>query len=347
MIVVSTFAQDSNEVIRIQSRLVLVPVSVIDPDGNPLKGLTKNDFLLNEEGKPQQIDEVLEADETPLEIAILFDLSSSTEAIFDVQREATIWFLQEVMRPEDYVTIFAIGSKPILVQERTKVEQAIQAIKRLTPSKNFTAFYDTIASAVEYLQKNALQKSRKIILAISDGEDTNSNEIATAIQQGYRKLGSKIDTLDQKLLYEYTVKVRDEASRKEQERILKMLQDADVVFYSMNFAGSSYRINKISQNGQDVMQKFAEETGGNAYLPMLLSTNLKEIRRNQMNVELNKQNLIKTFKKLTSELRAQYLIQYYSEAEYPEGKFIRLSIGLKNPSNFKVKARRGYFIKRQ
>jgi hypothetical protein len=55
-----------------------------------------------------------------LEIAILFDLSSSTEAIFDVQREATIRFLQEVMRPEDYVTIFAISSKPILVQERTK-----------------------------------------------------------------------------------------------------------------------------------------------------------------------------------------------------------------------------------
>jgi hypothetical protein len=64
MPVVSNFVQDSNEVIRIQSRLVLVPVSVIDSDGNPLKGLTKNDFLLSEENNPQQIDELLRADET-------------------------------------------------------------------------------------------------------------------------------------------------------------------------------------------------------------------------------------------------------------------------------------------
>jgi hypothetical protein len=184
-------------------------------------------------------------------------------------------------------------------------------------------------------------------LAISDGEDTNGSEIAKTIQQGYRKLGSKIDTLDQKSLYEYTIKVRDEASRKEQKRILKMLQDADVVFYSMNFAGSSYRLNKISQNGQDVMQKFAEETGGTAYLPKLFSTSLKELRQNQINAELSRQDLVKTFKKLTNELRTQYLIQHYSEAEYPEGKFIKLSVSLKNPSNFRVKARCGYFIKRQ
>jgi VWFA-related protein len=342
--VIYGFSQDP-DIIRVQSRLVLVPVSVIDVDGNPLKGLTKNDFQLDEESKPQQIDELLEADETPLEIAILFDLSASTEKIFDIQREATTQFLREVMRPGDYVTIFAISDKPILVQEKTNAEQAIQAINRLAPSKSFTAFYDTIAAAVSYLQKNSSQKGRKILLAITDGEDTNSTKIAAAIQRGYQELGRKIDTLSQKQLYEYTVRVRDEASKKEQERILKMLQDADVVFYSINFSGSSYRLNKISQNGQDIMQRFAEETGGTAYLPMLLSTDLKDSVKNQSNAELNKQSLVKIFKQLTNELRAQYLIQYYSDAEYPEGKFIRISISLKNPSNFKIKARRGYFTK--
>ncbi|MFN3330388.1 MAG: VWA domain-containing protein, partial [Pyrinomonadaceae bacterium] len=170
---------DKDEFIRIQSRLVLVPVSVLDTDGNPLKGLTKQDFWLSEEGKLQEIDELLEAEKTPLEIAILFDLSSSTETFFDIQREATIQFLQEVMRPEDYATIFSISSEPMLIQERTKSEQAVQAIKKLTPSKGFTAFYDTVAMAVDYLQKNAPPKSRKVILTISDGEDTNSTQIAT------------------------------------------------------------------------------------------------------------------------------------------------------------------------
>jgi hypothetical protein len=51
------------------------------------------------------------------------------------------------------------------------------------------------------------------------------------------------------------------------------------------------------------------------------------------------------FKQLANELRAQYLIQYYSDSEFPNNKYVRLSLGLKNPANYRVRARQGYYVK--
>ena len=56
-------------VIKVESRLIVVPVSVTDANGQPVQGLTKDDFRVIEEGKPQKIDSVGSADAVPLEIA--------------------------------------------------------------------------------------------------------------------------------------------------------------------------------------------------------------------------------------------------------------------------------------
>ncbi|RMG07143.1 MAG: VWA domain-containing protein [Acidobacteria bacterium] len=346
----SVIAQDSSsqssqdEVIRIESKLVVVSVSVIDKNGNPLSGLTKDDFIIKEENKPQLIDSLLQAEETPLEIAVLFDVSATTEPIYNLQREALIQFLSEVTRPEDHVSIFLIGTKPLLLQQRTDSKDAIKAISQIYPSKQYTALYDTIALASEYINKNAPPRSRKMILAITDGEDTNSQRIASAIQQGYKQLGKKLDTMDSKSLYELTVKVRDEATKQEEARILRILQNADIVFYSINLSSSSYELNQISQRGQKTLQKLAEETGGTAYLSGFLPTNLKNPYQNAMNERLNKQTIAEIFRRLTNELRKQYVLQYYSEGNFPKGQFVKLTVELKRAGNFQLKARKGYFV---
>ncbi|MCS6874338.1 MAG: VWA domain-containing protein [Pyrinomonadaceae bacterium] len=341
----AVFAQDSEqEVIRVESRLVLVPVSVLDSKGNPIEGLTENDFLLKEEGKLQKIDSVLRAEQTPLEVAILFDVSASTESIYELQREALIQFLQEVVRPEDYASVFLIGEEPVLLQKRAKLQEVVEAIEKIKPSKQYTAFYDTVALAAEYLRLHAPSHVRKVIVAITDGEDTNSKQVAKSIQQGYKILGSKIDTLDSKSLYELTVKFRDEAVAKENSRVLSLLQSADVVFYSINLSGSSYKLNKISKAGQKSLEKLAEETGGTAYLSTFQSTKLKDVYQNQINLRLNKEMLATIFLRIANELRKQYLIEYYSEADFPEGKFVKLEVNLARPGAFQIKARKGYFV---
>ena len=64
---------DDDDVISVESRLITVPVSVLNATGQPLFGLKLEDFNLTEEGKIQQIEQVSEAEKVPLEIALLLD----------------------------------------------------------------------------------------------------------------------------------------------------------------------------------------------------------------------------------------------------------------------------------
>jgi VWFA-related protein len=337
--------ENDDEPIKVSSRLVVVPVSVTDPSGQPVLGLTAKDFLVSEENRPQQIEKVSDAEKVPLEIAILFDVSASTDAMFQFEQDTAAKFLQEVMRPEDHATIFTIGERPIMIQARDSSAKSAISIKNIQPTKQFTAFYDTVRFAADYLEKNAPSATRKVIVVISDGEDTNSEGIKDALDAGYRKLGKKLDTLDRKSLYEFTVKSRNEASVVEQNRVLKSLQNADTVFYSINPAGSSIQLNKMSQFGQSNLDKFAVQTGGTAFLPKFQPIGLKDDLQNSYNMKKNQETLTTIFRQLANELRAQYLVQYYSEADFPVNRYVNLKVGLNAPQNYKVRAREGYFVK--
>ena len=336
---------DDEGVIKVSSRLVVVPVSVTDTAGQPVQGLTIQDFRVAEEGRPQKIENVGNADAVPLEIVLLFDVSASTDAMFKFEQETAAKFLQDVLRPNDRATIFTIGASPILLQPRDTAEKSIAAIRTISPTKEFTAFYDSVASAAEYLRKNAPEGTRRVVVVISDGEDTNSSRIARAIQDGYRKAGSKIDTLDNKALYQLTVANRNEASVKERVRILQALQNADTVFYSINPGGSSYQLNSMSQYGQETMRGFADATGGTAFLPKFTPIDTKDTLQNTSNMRKNQATLDLIFRQLANELRAQYLVQYYSESDFPLNRFVKLDVGLQNATGRHIRARQGYYVK--
>ncbi|MNC95897.1 hypothetical protein D3C83_131220 [compost metagenome] len=51
------------------------------------------------------------------------------------------------------------------------------------------------------------------------------------------------------------------------------------------------------------------------------------------------------FRQLANELRAQYLVQYYSDADFPNGRFVKLDVALTNPATNKLRARQGYYVK--
>ena len=65
------------DVVRVTSNLVMVPVSVTDSQGQAIQGLHIPDFRLEEEGKQREITEIGNPEQIPLDIAILFDISSS------------------------------------------------------------------------------------------------------------------------------------------------------------------------------------------------------------------------------------------------------------------------------
>lgn len=340
-------ADDDDTPIKVSSRLVVVPVSVTDAAGQPILGLTAKDFFVSEENRPQVIEKVSDAEKVPLEIAILFDVSSSTGPMFQFEQETAAKFLQEVMRPEDRATIFTIGARPVMIQARETSAKSAVSIKSIQPTREvqFTAFYDSVRIAADYLDKTAPSGTRKVIVVISDGEDTNSEGIKKALDDGYRKLGKKIDTIDRKSLYELTVTNRNAASLREQTRVLKSLQNADTVFYSINPGGASLQLNKMSQFGQSNLDKFADQTGGTAFLPKFQPVALKDDPQNAYNLKKNQEMLTTIFRQLANELRAQYLVQYYSEADFAVNRYVNLKVGLNNPQTLKVRSREGYFVK--
>lgn len=330
------------DVIKVSSRLVVVPVSVTDDNGDPVVGLTATDFRVSEEGRRQSVESVGSADVVPLEIALLFDISASTDAMFRFEQETAARFLHDVMKTNDRATVFTVGERGVLVQPRDTSERSIASIRAITPTKEQTAFYDAVRFAAEHLRRNAPEGVRKVMVIISDGEDTNSEGVIRAIWNAERKI---TDDVQGEKLRDLRVKARDGAKLVEQARVVRSLQDADAVFYSINPAGSSFRLNKMSVFGQQNMERFAKETGGSAFLPSFLPIDTKDGYLNDNNSRKNQELLDRIFRQLANELRAQYLIQYYSEAEFPANRFVKVDIDVPGRPGSRVRSREGYFVK--
>lgn len=337
---------EEDEVIKVNSKLVVVPVSVIDNNGQPVKDLTAKDFRLEEEGQPQEISEISAAEQIPLEIALLIDISSSTNELFEYEKAAAARFLRNVMKAEDRASVLLIGEKAVFVQPRETAEKTAATLLTISPSKisTQTAFFDTVSVAVEYLKKNAPERSRRVILSLSDGADNWSSSTRTAEMKAWRDID--INTLTEKKRDEVAQQT-DAAQRKAQDKILRDLQNADMVFYSVNPAGSSIKLNKIILRGQQGLQKFADETGGTAFLPQILQNNPREPLQGAENLKKNEEALEKIFRQIAAELRAQYLLQFYTEANFPNGKYVRLKATVKDKLNLRVKSRQGYFATTQ
>ena len=128
--------EEDKEILQIESRLVIMPVSVTDGNGSPVKGLSTDNFSVKENTRSQEINKVSAAEKVPLEIALLFDVSASVDPTFEFEQHAAAKFLAKVMRPEDRATIFTIGKKPVLLQTRNISTRAIETIKKIKPSKD-------------------------------------------------------------------------------------------------------------------------------------------------------------------------------------------------------------------
>src|SRR4030095_14330102 len=100
------------DVVRVTSNLIMVPVSVTDYQGQAIQGLKLEDFRLEEEGSVQQITELGDPEQVPLDIALLFDISSSVsqKGFFAFQQSAAAAFLKLVMKPVDRAAVFGIAA---------------------------------------------------------------------------------------------------------------------------------------------------------------------------------------------------------------------------------------------
>jgi VWFA-related protein len=281
---------------------VQVLATVRDEKGRLRIDLAKEDFILEEEGKPVEVNYFARKADLPLTIGILIDTSMSQVQVLQEERRASLQFLQQVLRPRaDMAFLITFDVEAQLLVSMTSDLKAFQgAIQRARlPGRFGTVLYDAVFLAADEVLKD--QAGRKAIIIPSDGADHGS----------IVSLGSA----------------------------LEKAQLADTVIYSIFYGNDRSSIGMGGRrgpmgipriilnlpNGKKVLKKLSDETGGRLYeisdkLP------LTEIFR-QIQEELRNQYIFgftppkgfasKAFRKITLRTRDKKLKVYCRSGYYP------------------------------
>ena len=305
-----------DEIVRVTSNLVVVPVSVTDGQGNPVLNLKTTDFRLEEEGRTRDIAAIGDPGQVPLDIAVLLDVSGSVNARFEFERDAAARFLREVLRPGDRAAVLTIGEKPVLVQPLGPAADAIARLRTVEATKGPTAFYDTVLEAVRQLSGKTSGARRLVLIVISDGVDNFSQKIQENIGATYdQQLASPL---------ELTLQVNE----RERGATQREIQRAEAAFYSINPSASILHLDIPAARAENGMERLAQATGGNFFLPT------------------SEQELSTAFRQIAAELRSQYLLQYYANDTALDGQFLRINVATPARPNYIIRARQGYYAKR-
>ena len=153
--------------------LVGVLATVTTTEGAFVSGLKSKDFHIYENGQLQEIVVFAREADQPLRLCLLFDSSASIASALKTQQDAAIEFLQSIFRPRiDRVSIFQFSDEVEQLQKfGNRLESLNRAIRSIKPGGG-TSLYDAVSLASESL---STQAGRKVIVVVSDGEDTTSH----------------------------------------------------------------------------------------------------------------------------------------------------------------------------
>ncbi|MGA2077095.1 MAG: VWA domain-containing protein, partial [Terriglobia bacterium] len=221
-------APNPAENIKVRVDLVNVLVTVTNKRNRLESGLSKEDFKVFEDNKPQTIRYFSRETDLPLRIGVMVDTSASIRDRLRFEQEAAIDFLETTLRPgKDLAFVEAFDVEPQTVQDYTDDMDKLSAAIRSLMAGGVTTLFDAIYSACQ--QKMLVFPPpepylRRVMIVISDGEDNQS---------------------------EHT---REEA--------LAMAQHAEVTLYAVSTSEPG-----AQTHGDKVLKRLAEQTGGRAFFP--------------------------------------------------------------------------------
>ena len=187
----SVSAQDDDDVVTVDSSLVVVNATITDASGNHVAGLRQNQFSIFENGVEQQIDSFAAA-ETPFAAVILLDTSGSMEQRVSLARSAAIKFL-DGLRDSDSAEIYRFDSKVTLVQKFSNSRDVSEKLFDLK-ADGMTALNDAIFQAAKDLGDRP--EKRRAIIVLSDGMDTFSDRSSDKALKAALAVNALIYTVD-------------------------------------------------------------------------------------------------------------------------------------------------------
>jgi VWFA-related protein len=305
----NTQAQDQSvETLKVNVEVVQLFFNVKDKHGALIPSLTKDNFDLFEDGKPQTIKYFKAESDLPLTIGMLIDSSGSQMRVLDMEKEVGGSFLESTLRPKDEAFVISFDVDITLLQDFTnsvsRLRHALNVAKINTggvgcsggpigpqgpipcsaSGQRGTALYDAVylASHDEFSH----EVGRKAMILLTDGEDEGSR-----------------------------LKIKD---------AIEAAQKADAICYVLLIADRGF-YGGFGYSGDTEMKKLTQETGGRV---IEVGNKIEKLRQ--------------AFDQISQELRSQYNAGYVSTNTARDGSFRKVEIRPKQ-GDYKVQARSGYY----
>jgi VWFA-related protein len=328
----------------VNAKVVNLPVTVRDKKGKIVRDLTKDDFELEEDGKPQTIRYFSQETNLPLTIGLLVDTSMSERDNMDRERVASRSFLdQMITRPQDRAFVIHFDREVELLQDLTsdhgKLEKAVGLIDTERSVDNSTnnqgsgqsqrghgggtALYDAIFLACDEIQKK--QTGRKAIVVLSDGEDRGSKETMNEAVESAQKAETVV----------YTIYIGGHEESSGYNPGMGRHGGMGGGYPGGGYPGGGYpgggyprggnypRQQENRPNGKKIMQEIADQTGGRYF----------EAKK--------KESVDDDYAQIAEELRTQFMLGYTPPKDQTSGYHsIHLTTKKKDMT---VQTRQGYY----
>lgn len=168
---------------RVDTNLVLVPLTVTDPMDRLVTGLDKQNFTVLEDSRLQNI-RTFSCDDAPVSIGVILDLSGSMGNKVVRARGAVLQFMK-TSNPQDEFFVIGFNDRPELINDWTSSVDDIEARLATVQAGHRTALLDAMYFGLEKMKQ--AKYPRKALLVVSDGGDNNSryteNEVRSAVKE--------------------------------------------------------------------------------------------------------------------------------------------------------------------
>lgn len=314
------------DVIRVETNLVTMPVSVLDRDGRFISGLGQQDFQIFENGTPQKV-EYFQSVEQPFTVILLLDVSPSTQFRMDEIQRAAMTFVDN-LRPADRVMVMSFDEyihvlSPI-TNNRYELKNAIQQAAFGDGTSLYDAVDDVIRRRLSGIQ------GRKAVVLFTDGVDTTSQR---ATIESTTAAAEELDALFYPIRFDTSRDLGGGTSYPAPRRQTRRVTMADIlgaIISGGNVPGGGGGApgggsREEYERGRQYLLALAQKTGG------------REFEADSI------YNLQAAFAGIAEELRRQYTLGYYPDKVGTVGERRQIKIRVHRP-NVVVRAKTSYIV---
>ncbi|MCW5967402.1 MAG: VWA domain-containing protein [Blastocatellales bacterium] len=301
------------EAIKIDTQLVTLNVRAIDRNGQAISTLTREDFLVYENGLRQEISH-FDPVTAPINLVLMLDLSGSTRDKRPVMLNAAKKFIDS-LAPHDRVAVTAFTRNYYVVSDFTTDRRLLkERIGKLKDVQGGTSFYDAMWTTLDLLGK--IKESRKAIVVLTDGVDENLIGDNGGSNRSFRELIERVGEEDVTI---YPVHLNPEIPK-----ILSRINQPNLP----EGVRERLRTRRLGphQTALKQLEALANDTAGSLFSAE------------------DESDLDGVYERVAAELRLLYSLAYSPEYGEKDGKFRKINVEVKRDGTV-VRTRRGYYAK--